>query len=340
MSSQDYFERYLAATPDEDPESILETLLAHCAPPILKRVVRSRLGSLYTPETGAEVTSEAMLELLTRVRTLREEPGPPREFPFDALAAGVAANTVHRFFARRFPERNRLRKRLRYVVETDERFRLWAGTDGASVCALAGESPKEPLADTADVERCLDHLRKSPHPAHPLSGLVFQILRALVRPIDLSRLTGIAAEVIGIREPSFVSESGMSQTGREDQDSAGMPADPAPSAAMRMEWRQQLESLWRQVLQLSPRHRAALLFSARASNGAAAWLLVDLGTASFREIAAALELAPEELAEIWNRLPLDDREIAGRLGLERQQVINLRCTAREKLARRASNPGA
>jgi hypothetical protein len=62
--------------------------------------------------------------------------------------------------------------------------------------------------------------------------------------------------------------------------------------------------------------------------------VVDLGVASFREVAEALETTPEELAGLWNRLPLEDLEIATRLGLERQQVINLRCTARERLARR------
>ena len=62
--------------------------------------------------------------------------------------------------------------------------------------------------------------------------------------------------------------------------------------------------------------------------------MVDLGVATFREVAAALEIGPEELAELWNRLPLEDLEIAARLGLDRQQVINLRSTARQKLARR------
>jgi hypothetical protein len=59
--------------------------------------------------------------------------------------------------------------------------------------------------------------------------------------------------------------------------------------------------------------------------------------ASFREVAGALETTPPDLAELWNRLPLEDLEIAARLGLDRQQVINLRSTARERLVRR-ENP--
>src|SRR5580658_2266232 len=151
VGSQKLFERYLAATPpDEDPEYFIETLLTDFAPPILNRVVRSRLGSLYTADDASELSSEAMMELLSRLRALREKGAARPDLPFDGLAAGVAANTVHRFYARRFPERNRLRKQLRYVIETGDRFRLWLGANGASICGLANNREPDRLADAAD----------------------------------------------------------------------------------------------------------------------------------------------------------------------------------------------
>ena len=94
-----------------------------------------------------------------------------------------------------------------------------------------------------------------------------------------------------------------------------------------------------EVLLLPTRHRQALLLSSRAPDGAALWLAVDLGIASFAEVAGALEISPQALSELWNRLPLEDLEIATRLGLDRQQVINLRCTARERLVRREKAGG-
>ena len=326
--AQKLFDCYLAArVPLDDPESLLEDLLVH-AQPVLNRTVRSRLGSLYTPADVSELAAEAMLELLRRLRTLYDA-AVPVTFPFEALAAGVAANTVHRFYARRFPERNRLRKRLRYLLETGDRFRLWLGKDGATVCGLAHASENEPVSNAADVERCVARLHEKPVPAHPLSLLVFEILRVLTRPIELSRLTAITADCIGIQEPTWVpSVTDSCEHGPQ------LPADPALSVALRLELRERVESLWPEVLLLPARQRVALLLSARTSNGAAAGLLVDLGVASFREVAAALEMKPEELCELWNRLPLADREIAGILGMEPQQVINLRASARERLARR------
>jgi len=64
------------------------------------------------------------------------------------------------------------------------------------------------------------------------------------------------------------------------------------------------------------------------------------GVASLRVVAEALEMSAPALAGIWNDLPLDDAAIAGRLGLTRQQVINLRKSARERLARRMKNAGS
>ncbi len=332
MDSQNLFERYLVAVPpEEDPESILETLLALHAQPVLQRVVRRRLASLYTPATAADLAAEAMVELLGRMRTMREAAAERADFPFEAMAAGVAANTVHRFFARTFPERGRLRKRLRYVVETDRRFRIWTDAEGRAICGLASASGGGPVASAADVERCLNGLRERPVAVDPLSRLVLELLRGVRLPVELSRLTGMAAELTGIREPVW------SDLGENSE--VEWP-DPAPSVEKRLELRQRLEQLWREIQQLVPGQRAALLLSARAAGGSAAWLLVDLGLVAFDTLAQALGLNAGELAEVWNRLPLEDLEIASRLGLLRQQVINARAAARTRLARRESRAAA
>jgi hypothetical protein len=58
------------------------------------------------------------------------------------------------------------------------------------------------------------------------------------------------------------------------------------------------------------------------------------GVATFDEIAVAMEMPAAALTELWPRLPLADLEIARTLHLERQQVINLRKSARARLQRR------
>jgi DNA-directed RNA polymerase specialized sigma24 family protein len=329
--SQELFEQFLAASPPADePEAILERLLTEHAHPIMSRAVRSRLGSMYSAADAAELTSESILQLLGRLRALRRDHRSPDTIRFEAFANGVAANTVHRFLAQRFPERNRLRKRLRYAIETGREFRLWPGGDGATVCGLAHSSETEGTADAADVDRCLARLREKPFASNALGTLALEALRILARPIELSRLTAIASELLGIQEPVWVPPA----VGPSGEDLQQFGEDTAPLASVKLELHERLARLWKEVLLLPQRHRTALLLSARATSGSALWLLVDLGVATFRDAAAALDITAEGLARIWNSLPLEDREIGKLLGLENNQVTSLRATARERLARR------
>jgi hypothetical protein len=81
--------------------------------------------------------------------------------------------------------------------------------------------------------------------------------------------------------------------------------------------------------------RSALLLNLRDGDGRNALLLLILvNAAPFDEIAAALEMTTEALTAIWNDLPIDDLTIAEMLGATRQQVMNLRKSARERLTRR------
>jgi hypothetical protein len=93
-----------------------------------------------------------------------------------------------------------------------------------------------------------------------------------------------------------------------------------------MVWKEYLDWLWREIKSLSDRQRRAFLFHSDVLQE-----LELLGIASIRVIAGPLNLTAQELAELWNRLPLDDLAIAKMLDCTRQQVINLRRVARDKL---------
>jgi hypothetical protein len=110
--------------------------------------------------------------------------------------------------------------------------------------------------------------------------------------------------------------------------------------ARELDQRIYIERLWSEISQLSPRHVAALLLNLRDEHGASALdVFLLTGAASFKEIADAMGQTEEWLADIWNHLPIDDAKIAELLGLIRQQVINLRKTARLRLARRMAEMG-
>jgi len=96
-----------------------------------------------------------------------------------------------------------------------------------------------------------------------------------------------------------------------------------------------LQRLWEELTQLPVNQRAALLLNLKDASGfGCITLFPAIGIATIRQLAAALELSAERLAELWNELPIEDARIAELLGLTRQQVINARKSGRERLARR------
>jgi hypothetical protein len=93
--------------------------------------------------------------------------------------------------------------------------------------------------------------------------------------------------------------------------------------------------IWEDIRALPVAQRVALLLNLRDGQKTDALaVLVLVGISTIDQIAAALEMPAERLADLWSSLPLDDLTIGSMLGVTRQQVINLRKTGRERLTRR------
>jgi hypothetical protein len=100
-----------------------------------------------------------------------------------------------------------------------------------------------------------------------------------------------------------------------------------------------LHRLWSEIVALPRRQRLALLLNARDPAGESVLrLLVAERIVTMRELAATLEISVAELDALWSAVPLIDAAIAERLQVTRQQVINLRKAARDRLARRMERP--
>jgi hypothetical protein len=126
----------------------------------------------------------------------------------------------------------------------------------------------------------------------------------------------------------------------EELDAALDAADPAQPISHTLMYRQYLSRLWDEVCELPINQRIAILLNLRDDEGRSALpMLPPTGIATIRRIAEILNIPALELATLWPELPLDDARIAERLGLKRQQVINLRKSARERLGRRMARYG-
>jgi hypothetical protein len=106
------------------------------------------------------------------------------------------------------------------------------------------------------------------------------------------------------------------------------------SAETQLDRRRLTARAWSEIVALPFRHRIALLLSLRDGDGGLLWAFAASRAVTVREIAQALEMREDELTALWPDLPWADRRIAALLGCTRQQVINLRASARKRLARR------
>jgi hypothetical protein len=163
----------------------------------------------------------------------------------------------------------------------------------------------------------------------PLPALIDALLASFDRDITLDRLAAALAAALGIADARPAER-------RDDQrDPLDEVADSAPAIGEVLEDREALRHVWDEVVELPPRQRAALLLNLRdPEGGAVLQTLPATGVVSLAAIAEALQMRRDELARLWDDLPLDDLSIAARMGLTRQQVINLRKAARARLARR------
>jgi hypothetical protein len=160
-----------------------------------------------------------------------------------------------------------------------------------------------------------------------LDHLVAAVLDDTGGPVELDSMVNIAARVMGVVD--------LPADFEKVAQSASNPSPASAPAESGQSWQAWTEQVWAEILQLPVRQRVALLLDLRVDGeGSPLVLFTESGVASLHAIAAALEMPAAELAALWHRLPLPDLEIAGRLALTRQQVINLRTSARRRLARR------
>jgi hypothetical protein len=148
-------------------------------------------------------------------------------------------------------------------------------------------------------------------------------------PVEFDELVKMMADLLQIKDSTV--ESIDADSGDQGIDLADREAE----VAWRVEKRVFLQRLWDEAQQLPLQQRVALLLKlSDTEGGGCVALFLALGIATLDQLAEALEMSAEGLAEMWNEMPLEDAKIAELLRLTRQQVINARKSARERLARR------
>lgn len=316
---------YLRSSSEAEAEPILAELISEHATPLIHEIVRYKLRASIDKQTarGAdaeEVCSSVLLKVLERLREWRLN---PERKPSSGFMDYIAVTTYHacnQYWRDSNPIRNRIKNRLLYLLTSRDEFAIWK-KENNWICGFSSWKNRSDLAD----DQTLDRVNAQGVRTEGKLEQLRTTLHELNAPVRLNDLVRLIMQIEGINPRE-------SQTEEVDN----LPDRPqVKSIDEELHHREFLRKLWNEVQQLSERQRKALLLSLRDENGGAILQLFPaLEIATLKQLAATLCLNVEEFAEIWKELPLDDLRIGSLLGITRQQVINLRKCARERLSRR------
>lgn len=337
--------QFVEATDEQQADLSLVTLIDEHAAPIVREILGSSLhfhlsnNSAASTQDATDLFNDIIINLLARLRIIRSDRAPGTITDFRAYVAATAYNACNLYLRQKYPRRSRLKNRLRYLLSHDATFALWTSDASGVICGFAQWRDK----GAASPQRHFEKIRQDPGEWIQTAGLasvgidraqLSSLLKALFQscgsPLKLDELVNIVADICREKDQPDEALDTMMQL-----------AAPGFDFELMLEQQHTLALLWQEVCELPCRQRLALLLNFRDARGQdLISLLPYTRTASIEQIAEATGVPLAEFLRLWNRLPLDDTTIAGLLGATRQQVINLRKCARERLERRMSAASA
>ena len=313
------FETFRVTPHETEADQKLHEMMIDYVTPLISGIVEYKLrrakGAVARME-AEDVIGNVLLQVLSTLRQCRKA---PRDLPILNLRnylATVAYNACNLHFRRKFPNRQALKSKLRYILAHHQRFALWK-INGKFVCGYAGWKGKITLTQS--------DLNKQELSSFDLIAQLHLVFSYVEAPLEFEGLVNYLMDTMNQeRQPREVPES-----------SGLLHVLPARSAETEKHLinLQYLQRIWRLIRELPYKQRVALLLHLRDDQGEVLTLF-SANIANAREIAETIKISAEEFEDIWNKLPFDDLRIGQILGATRQQVINLRKSARERLSRR------
>lgn len=312
-----------AETAEERQRAIAELLDSHAYDRIDRILAAKFRQSSRGLDERHDLRAEIILRLVTRLQRLAADPRAESLASFPDYVAVVTLNAFDELLRRLFPNRTSFRNRVRYRLRSDPKLAVWSAGD----TVLAGLAAWRNRSDRA-VAVAPSSISGLSAAGDDLAGLLVAFFECVGSPVAFDDLVSLLAGVLGVtdRAPEPKVGSELVALGRHPSEN--------------LERLQYLDALWDEICALPRPQRIALLLNARDASGeSVTHFLPATGVATVRQIAEAMEMDARDLAGLWSGLPLDDLRIAEILCVRRQQVINLRRAARERLARRMRDHG-
>jgi len=300
--------------------------------PIIKRFICGKLHASLRPnddsrnnQDALELAGEAKLLILQK---LQHSNGVDPIRDLEAYVKTVTANVINQYLRRKYPRRLSLKNQFRYLFTHHPKLSIWRSDEHRWVCGYrGGNESASPIrfSDEKLSELKTRSASEGGNKASNITELAFGILDIHDSSIFLDDLVSLACEVLNIVEPAEVPEL---------EDPRETVSRSTGNAHSTLEDEEFANRLWSAIVELPPRHRIALLLNFKDDSDNLIMMLPTMRAATIRDIADALGFGHTEFAGLLGELPWDDKQIAEHLEITRQQVINLRQSARQMLRRK------
>jgi RNA polymerase sigma factor (sigma-70 family) len=332
---------YLAADDDRERQQHLDELLTLRAAPLIRAVLRRRLGFYVSAEgvnknnqDAEDLYQDSMTRVVQELYQLQSSTSTDIE-NFELYVSRIASNICTDFLRRKSPARTRLKYRLRDLLKRHEDFVSWEH-DGEILCGFASwqNTGKGSFSEQSyqDLETKLDsflslHFADEDIRLAPMSQIVAELLDWIGRPIEIDVLVHMIAYLLAIKEQQLESSDGQTPASAN----VTFPANPR-SAESYVEANELLARLWGAVTQLpaAQRDSFALGFEDEAGRDLFTMLLAA-EIVSWDELAHGMGRPVEEVARLRLRMPMDNASLADELRASRENVYKWRFRAIRRL---------
>jgi DNA-directed RNA polymerase specialized sigma24 family protein len=312
-----------------EAEQFTSTLVTE-AEAVLQSIIRFKLRAC--PHEAEDLFQEARLQLWQRMQAVQDVPQTVPKDAWRSIAATIAWRVCAQRLRQSHPQFQALRNRVLYALTRQAGFAQWRAGEQTIAGFAEWQDQRAPLSQgrlrilLKDRAFAWQRQRLAGAQGASLIELLAAIFNQAAAPVPLNELVAWLAEFLQLAEPKAETLDALTE-----RELASAEADPSWLTEQRVF----LQRLWEELRELPLHQRAALLLNLRdeAGRGCIA-LFVITGVATLAQLAAALKMTDETFAALWNDLPLEDLRVAELLGLTRQQVINARKSARERLVRR------
>ena len=319
----------------------VDELISVYADPIITKVFLQRLNIYFNPSRRGLNPPEAedlyqtvILKLVGLIKADKTGLVTQNIAEISNYVARITHNVCNDFFRMKYPERNRLKNKLRDLMRRHPDFTYWV-IENRIVCghkswAGMAENENAVMLLYEIIERANNNENGKPSINDliklPLSKLTEELFNRCRGPLELDNLVVIISSLHGIKE-------NLNESLDPDTLSGLHTIDSPMKYYEHLEVKELLQKLWEAICELPLNQRKAFIFTSSDHTGESLLhRLLREQVVPVSQIYHSLEMTREELASIWERLPMNAPIAATVLGTSAGMIAKWRHRALRKLS--------